>query len=132
MKRLLLAIALLLLLVSCTYEPEESTVDPRPYLSVRNVVGNGAVWVRLSETETEFRLLPADSNRRWAVDEDGIYHVNIRISDTVSAVQNGDCMERIERISESRDIEIPIEHRITSLTIYKDGNGFVYSLGYLD
>ena len=132
MKRLLPAIALLLLLVSCACEPEESTVDLQPYLSVRNTIANGAVWVMLSETETEFYLLPADSNRRWDVDEDGIYHVNIRISDTVSAVQNGDCMERIERISESRDIEIPIEHRITNLVIYKDGSGYVYSLGFFD
>ena len=134
MKRLL-PIVLLFLLVSCSYEPSEFPVDPQPYLSVRSLV-NEDMWVRMwKDTEpcpAEFLFLQADAKKRWAVDEDAIYHVSVRIVDSYAAIENEGCIERIERISESKDLEILIEHRINSVIVYKDKDAYVYHCGFLD
>ena len=136
MKRILLAIALLVLLVSCSYEPEEYVVDPQPYISVRNAVNNEDMWIRIwkdgDACPNEFLFLKTDKQKRWAVDGDTIYHLSIRLVTEYSAIENEGRMERIERISESNDVEILTEHRINSLAIYKDKNGYVYSFGYFD
>lgn len=128
MKRILLFAILILLLSSCSQPEETTTVEITPYLSVYNSVTQGEMWVRLVEAESEYYLAPLDNMKRWSVEMGETYHICIRIVEKVSAIENGDCMERIERIAEAKDIEVFMEHRGISISIFKDRGQYVYSL----
>lgn len=127
MKRFLFLL-ILILLCSCT-QPEQEHVETatQPQIYFYNAVHSCDVWVRLEETETEYFLVPTDKQRRWDVEENCTYHISIRIVDNITAIQNGDCMERIERICESNDKEVLIDHKVVSITVYRDKGAFVYS-----
>ena len=127
MRRVLLLALLILLLTSCSQPEETTTVEVTPRLSVYNSVTNGEMWVRLVEQETEYYLAPLDNMKRWSVEMGETYHISIRIVEKVSAIQNGDCMERIERITEAKDIEVSMEHRSINISIFKDRGQYIYS-----
>ena len=90
------------------------------------------MWKTTEERPAFYFLLPQDGQERWKVDADTTYNLAFRIVEGPVATENGSYMERTERVLESKDIEILIEHRINGITIYRDGSQYMYVTRYWD
>lgn len=134
--RKILLLAILLLLVSCSSEPVEYHIDPQPYLSVSNFLKTETIWFQMWKNTEErpvfYSLLPQNGQERWAVEDGATYNMAFRIVEDIVAIEDGSYMKRSEKVSESKEMEILIEHRINGISIYRDKDQYMYVTRYWD
>lgn len=130
MKKLLLLVLLILLLVSCS-QPESEPIEEQPHVYVYHAVKNGTIWVQMwiegQDVPDTFSMIPPNGSIRMVVEKDDVCHVRIRIVEEITAIENGDYMERIEKIADSKDYDFAIEHTATTITVFRDKDGYTYA-----
>ena len=136
MKKVFSLLPILLILVSCSGSPSPVPPETQSYVSVLNNQQYGDVWVQIwADTESrplEYSLVLANKEIREPIEKGTRCHISIRIVAEIAAREENGEMEKIYRISESKDFEFVMEHRISSISIYKDNDGYLFVLKNTD